>query len=323
MMSVSSSAPGKIIVAGEYAVLLGAPAICIAVNRRARVSIRSAAAGTHSVSAPGYRQGEVQFENIADVADDQPVLAAVWKQFPNVTQQSLSIEIDTRRFFSGDCKLGIGSSAAATVALGGAFGVIARQDCEGDQQAHAAHRLLQNGRGSGADVASSYHGGVIEYRMRTAAPGRLTWPKHLHYALLWSGQSSSTAAQLQKLVEQRKSAASDALVAAAEAVSVAWITGTAESILVGLREYGEALRRYDDEYQLDIYAAGHADIADRAVEHGVVYKPCGAGGGDYGMAVAEDEQLLRGFVAIAEEQGFAHSDLRLEPVGLVVEQDSQ
>ena len=33
-MTVVASAPGKIVLSGEYAVLFGAPAICLAVNRR-------------------------------------------------------------------------------------------------------------------------------------------------------------------------------------------------------------------------------------------------------------------------------------------------
>ena len=54
MTRVTASAPGKVIVSGEYAVLDGAPAICMAVNRRARVSIVAADASRHTVSAPGY-----------------------------------------------------------------------------------------------------------------------------------------------------------------------------------------------------------------------------------------------------------------------------
>ncbi len=36
---ITASAPGKLVLSGEYAVLDGAPAICMAVDRRARVTI--------------------------------------------------------------------------------------------------------------------------------------------------------------------------------------------------------------------------------------------------------------------------------------------
>ena len=81
-MQVTTSAPGKVFVAGEYAVLQGAPAICIGINRRATVSISRSDAGTHSVSSPGYRSEEVSFKNVAEIADDYRLLASVWEQFP-------------------------------------------------------------------------------------------------------------------------------------------------------------------------------------------------------------------------------------------------
>ena len=323
MTQVATSAPGKIFVAGEYAVLEGAPAICIAINRRARVTITRSGAGTHYVSAPGYRQDGEHFEDIASVAKVLPLLAAVWGQFPLASQESLNIEIDTHSFKSGNEKLGIGSSAAAAVALTAAFSATAADAGDVCEQAQAAHLALQNGRGSGADVASSYHGGVIEYRMHAAAPASLGWPADLHYALLWSGRSSSTTDQLQKLTGARTSAAAVALVAAAENVAVAWHAAVAQPVIVALREYVGALRRYDDEYRLGIFSAGHATLAEKAAASGLVYKPCGAGGGDFGIAVADELQTLHAFVAAAEDEGFVHSDLAIDPVGLVVEQGGQ
>ena len=323
MTQVVASAPGKIFVAGEYAVLEGAPAICIAINRRARVAISRSETATHYVSAPGYTQDGKHFENITSVAQDLPLLAAVWDQFPQASQASLNIEIDTHRFKSGNEKLGIGSSAAAAVALTAALNAIAEDGGDVCQQAHQAHRALQNGRGSGADVASSYHGGVVEYRMHTAVTASLGWPADLHYALLWSGCSASTAEQLQKLNGMQSSVAAVALVAAAENVATAWRREAAQPVLAALREYVDALRHYDDEHRLGIFSAGHATLTEKAVASGLIYKPCGAGGGDFGIALADDEQTLHTFVAAAEEEGFVHSDLTIDPVGLVVERGEQ
>jgi hypothetical protein len=111
-------------IAGEYVVLDGAPAICMALNRRARVSLRPGEAGKHRVCAPGFLQGVRDFSAIGEIAAELPLLAAVWHQYPPATSAALSINIDTREFFCGDEKLGIGSSAAATVALGAAFATL-------------------------------------------------------------------------------------------------------------------------------------------------------------------------------------------------------
>ena len=318
-MQVVTSAPGKIIVAGEYAVLQGAPAVCAAVNRRALVSISHSDSGEHSVSAPGFRERGLRFESIAEVAEELPLLAAVWGQFPMASQAALNIEIDTRRFYSGSEKLGIGSSAAAVVALTAAFAAIYPGGSNVGKQARAAHLALQNGRGSGADVASSHQGGVIEYRMQAAESVSLSWPKNLHYALLWSGRSCSTTAQLQKLDGARSSDAVAELVMAAEDVAIAWRSNVVQRILTALQGYADALRHYDDENQLDIFSAGHAALTEQAASSQVVYKPCGAGGGDFGIAVADDSQKLLAFIAVAEAKGFERSDLAIDSAGMVLD----
>lgn len=323
MTLVTASAPGKVIVAGEYAVLQGAPTICIAVNHRATVTIERSEGGSHCVSAPGYMPDEVQFRNVAAIADDHPLLAAVWEQYPMATQEPLNIVIDTRSFYSDRQKLGIGSSAAAVVALCGALGAVAGQAGGVGRRAHAVHRALQGGRGSGADVASSVQGGVIDYRMRETATVGLGWPKDLHYALLWSGHPSSTAVQLEKLDSMAAGAAATALVSAAEDVAAAWHKGAAQPILFALRDYTVALRGYDADTQLGIFEAGHGALTEMAAESGLVYKPCGAGGGDFGIAITDDLRTLRKFVATAEEKGFIHSDMAIDPVGLVVERSEQ
>ena len=51
---IRASAPGKVVLSGEYAVLNGAPAICMAVNRRAVVTIEATADEHHVVIAPGH-----------------------------------------------------------------------------------------------------------------------------------------------------------------------------------------------------------------------------------------------------------------------------
>ena len=56
-----ASAPGKLIVCGEYAVLDGAAAICAAVDRRAVVTVEAADDSYHVVTAPGFASGSGAF----------------------------------------------------------------------------------------------------------------------------------------------------------------------------------------------------------------------------------------------------------------------
>lgn len=327
MIAVATSAPGKLLVAGEYAVLDGAPAICMAVNRRARVTIQAGNGGAHQVAAPGFLPGAREFSSIEEVADAVPLLAAVWHRYVPKQSPALTLEIDTSEFQRGTEKLGIGSSAAATVALCSAFAALFETSDDVKQAALAAHRDLQNGLGSGADVACSTAGGLVEYRMQGTRTRNLQWPQELHYALLWSGRPASTAKQLDKLA--RESASGQQLVSAellkkaAQTVADAWHGNASGNVLDALRTYAQALRQYDADNALGIYTFGHDDLARHAESTEVVYKPCGAGGGDFGIAIADDRAALQIFVTAARSMKFEAIDLAIEPTGVSVESDRQ
>jgi len=319
MTHVMTSAPGKVMVVGEYAVLDGAPAICMAVNRRARVSIKTRAGDRHRVSAPGFRKEALEFDSINEIEHALPLLAAAWRILPTTRDGALSIEIDTSGFAIGSRKLGVGSSAAATVALVAGLAATFQTSNTVLQKAQLVHRDLQAGRGSGADIACSFTGGVIEYRRDDSEVRNLAWPAELHYALLWSGQPASTRRQLEKLAGIGQAVSALELRRVAEHVLDVWHNGTAGNILGAIQEYATALRRFDDDNRLGIYAAGHAEVARQAESTDVVYKPCGAGGGDLGIAIACDDESLAGFVASCRKLKFEPVELKIEPVGLAVE----
>ncbi len=56
------SAPGKMVLLGEYAVLFGAPALVAAVNRRASVVLGPSSTSRWTVSAPGLFDRPAEFE---------------------------------------------------------------------------------------------------------------------------------------------------------------------------------------------------------------------------------------------------------------------
>lgn len=323
MMHVTTSAPGKVMLFGEYAVLEGAPAICMAVNRRARVAVRSGAGDRHRVSAPGFLEHAIEFDSINEVKAALPLLAAVWQAFSTPQNGTLSIEIDTRGFAIDGRKLGIGSSAAATVALVAGLAAAFQTSHDVLHEAQVAHRDMQGGLGSGADIACSVTGGVIEYRQDDREVRNLEWPDDMHYALLWSGQPASTRLQLEKVADFRKTASALQLRQMAERVPGAWQNDSTGNILAVMQEYAAALRYFDDDHRLGIYAAGHAHMARQADSTDVLYKPCGAGGGDLGIAIARDAKALASFVASSRKLKFEQVDLEIEPLGIVVETSAE
>ena len=161
MQVISTTAPGKAVLAGEYAVLHGAPAISAAVNRRARVSLVENANGLHCLEAPGYIKGSWYFRVVDDGRIDwqetlpDPSTFSLAEEIirSNVTTDSpaLTLVTDTQAFYdrnSGD-KLGLGSSAAVAVALSAALRAYSRLDDDEGDSARAAHERFQGGRGSG------------------------------------------------------------------------------------------------------------------------------------------------------------------------------
>jgi phosphomevalonate kinase len=292
----------------------------MAVNRRAHVSITVSTENHHTVSAPGFSDDLDSFASITDGARKYPLLAAVWRELQIETPDFLNIVLDSSGFSeSGAGKIGIGSSAALTVALTAAFDCLAGESRDIRNIAMAAHRRLQGGAGSGADIACSLAGGTIEYRMGEKISAELAWPAGLSYVLLWSGVPADTGIQLDKLHSAEAHDSRTELANSATAVAQAWRSGVPEQVVSDLREYTATLRRFDVDHKLGIFDAGHVVLANNAESSEVVYKPCGAGGGDLGIAISRDESALAAFVDTAQQQNFNFIDLAIAATGIVVD----
>jgi phosphomevalonate kinase len=327
---VTASAPGKFVLSGEYAVLDGAPAICVAVDRRAVVRIEAHDGPCHTVTAPGFSTACGRFTadagGLSWLADGQDFLLfeTVWNASgPSPAEISLGVSLDTTAFreAASGSKIGLGSSAALTVAV--ATALVSLGGAGLAETAHAAHRLFQGGSGSGVDVACSIAGGIIEYRMEDQRSTPLRWPRSLYYSLLWSGVASATRGKLVRFSGQPGSRSRDELSAASRAVAALWAGGDAPAIVAGVGRYARALRRFDEVHGLGIFDAGHARLAERATEAGLVYKPCGAGGGDIGVALATSRASLASFEKTAMRAGFTTLESSIDPRGAMLHDEDE
>lgn len=323
---ISASAPGKLLLCGEYAVLSGAAAICMAVDRRATVTITAGETDHHTVTSPGITNVTGRFRSRDGVCEwlagesEFSLVDAVWRTAGVDSDEPLAIVLDTSAFLDqqSGVKIGVGSSAALTVALAGALCTATPAGADPTSIAIAAHRRFQEGLGSGADVACCASGGLIEYRMTGAAVHALAWPDGLVHTLLWSGVASSTGAKLRRLEQLDVGPSRAALADAAERTLRAWRAGAVDDILHACREFTQTLQAFSVDHALGIFDAGHAELAAAAAGAGLVYKPCGAGGGDVGLVLGDDAAAVAGFTRVAEAQGFCRLNLHVDPHGLQV-----
>jgi phosphomevalonate kinase len=347
-VSVTASAPGKLVLTGEYAVLAGAPALVMAADRRARVALTPADEPSGcSVRSTGGADGTTRygFDGHAWTVREGaplPLVDAILNDLePGLDlagAPAFSAELDTSAFMEpgeggGRRKLGLGSSAALTVAFASALAeytgrLSGRQD-RWIGRLIAVHRRFQGGRGSGLDIAASLSGGVISYRMNGAVenPAVLSrpLPDSFHLLCIWSGRPVSTEAALQRLERWKaeepraQTRALSELAEVAVAADGAARASDGRALVDAISSYGNALRRFGAASGIEIYGPAHERLATLAREHGAAYKPCGAGGGDVGVACSDDAATLDALRVSIEGAGFRALALAVDPVGLQVQ----
>ena len=320
------SAPGKVVLSGEYAVLNGAPAICMAVNRRAVVTIEPTGDEHHLVVAPGHVEEPRRFLVRAgvfgwlDSSDEFELLEHVWRASGIRRRGGLSLCLDTSAFLDPEhgCKTGIGSSAALSVALAYALNELLPDGDDPVSVAHEGHLGFQGGLGSGVDIATSATGGLVEYRMRDRSATQLSMPAGLEARLIWSGAPASTGKKLERLSSHGPQPSIEALAYSARRMAEAWRDGSVDVLLRRFREYIEVLQEFDADHELGIFGAGHAELTAMAAHAGLVYKPCGAGGGDIGILLSDDAARADAFIAESLPGEFRALDLQLDERGVQV-----
>lgn len=324
MNRIVASAPGKALISGEYAVLRGAPAICMAVDRRARVTANTIPGPLNRVTAPGFVTGSFEFSSTAGELRWQQasagqkfgLLEAAWKAvFGDTAAMTMELELDTTAFHDAatSAKLGLGSSAALSVALVAALESIAGCSADTHERADLAHAAFQRKHGSGVDVAASFAGGLICYKADARLePKQVAWPDGLKFRFVWTGRPVATTEKLQHfsaLATNDPSLVS--LVEHAESVAATFEMRDTGKVLSAMHEYTRALRSFDESSGLGIFANEHKAISAAAEKYGLCYKPCGAGGGDIGVVLyTEDDELN------ALEQHLASNGIRLLPLGM-------
>ena len=344
---IETDAPGKLVLIGEYAVLEGAPAFAVAVVTRARVSLqpRESAECTLLISNDKSKfsfhwtpSGELDWVE-PDVGDRGMLLEATVVTLAEfglmpTDLPGIELRIDSESLYScaGDgtpLKLGLGSSAAVSVAVTGALYRLftgehaARSDLL--EICLTGHRRFQGQLGSGIDVASALFGGVIVLEPHSGSIPSvtpLTWPDGLFALPVWTGVPASTISMLAAADAFREDSPDchrlhmNALQDIANAALAAWRANDSARLLAMIEEYRRELENYDNDSMIGIFSPPHRSLQQLIAARGAIYKPAGAGGGDCGVAFADDIETIVQLKSELQHQGFTYSDAELCAEGL-------
>jgi len=280
-----ASAPAKLFLIGEYAVLEGAPAAVAALQQRAVAEIRPDTAESVEIITDQRKALK-----LGDALASQPLLAAVVKRLGNASQLTgHSLSLDTSAFFMEGRKLGLGSSAALTTALVKALRPVLSA-AELMQLADQAHLAFQGGRGSGADIAVAALDTSIRFQ-RDQPPAPLKLPSDLHMLAVWTGVSASTRTYLEQLSiwRQAEPAACERHMARLRRTAEQFFEarGT-DAMLQLIADYDRYLNEFSRDSSLNFYNEPHIALRKEVESARCLYKPSGAGGGDFGIAFSAD-----------------------------------
>jgi phosphomevalonate kinase len=149
----------------------------------------------------------------------------------------------------------------------------------------------------------------------------VTWPAGVAAVAIWTGTSADTRDYIDRFDAWRAGTVPEPLAVLVEAAgATAAALSDARAFMRQLRAFAARLRAFDEAAALGIHSAAHRRLRELAPD-GVVYKPCGAGGGDLGIASALDASVLAAFVARAVAEGYSPLPLELEQDGVQVSID--
>lgn len=165
--SITVSAPGKLMLLGEHAVVYGRPCIVTAVNQRMRVIVKLTDEPVFQLNAP-----DVQIENykkpmselgIGNTPKGVKFVEIAIKNFIEKHPIQDGIKVTTASEFSS--QFGLGSSSASTVCTIKALSEIAGINLDSKSIFNLAYKTVLDiqGKGSGFDVAAAIHGGTLYF----------------------------------------------------------------------------------------------------------------------------------------------------------------
>lgn len=350
------SAPGKLIIAGEWAVLEpGNPCIVAAVDRRGHAEARKS--GTLAVelkdfgikTSGSFDSGKIMWDS------DDPKLAFAKSSVETVIKYTgrqepfRLITYGSADMEAGGTKLGFGSSSAATAAMVGAmlrhFGEGEKFESMSFKISAIASYAAQGKMGSCFDVAAAVYGGVITYerfdprwleaqlrgvQLRDVVlkkwPGlkvrRLGIPRNLSLIVGYSGKPASTIEMIKQMKEFKRDDPENYIRIMGDiSVTVqnmikAWEVSDADNIILLANKNESLLRELTGLSGIGIETKELMRLSALAEDEDAGGKLSGAGGGDCAIALCFSDDAAQRVRKAWESKGFQIVGVNIDSEGI-------
>ncbi|MFH0749900.1 MAG: mevalonate kinase [Candidatus Gottesmanbacteria bacterium] len=277
---ITVSAPGKLMLMGEHAVVYGHPCVVTAVSERLSVTIKETNDGNVIINAP-----QVKNTRFLDQAllDGCAALAI----------QHKGLHITTQSCFS-NC-YGFGSSSAVTVATLFALSKLFNKHIDPKSLFQLAYKtvLTIQGVGSGFDVAAATYGGTLLYTKGGNTLDQLAWDMNDGVSVVvgYSGVKADTSSIVKEVAKKRE----------IQKERVDRIFGAIGKLVIQAKEAGDKkdwetvgkFMNFNQEYLRDLgVSTEKLETMIQAAKQTGAYgaKLSGAGGGDCMIALTRKDK---------------------------------
>lgn len=355
---ITVKAPGKLYIAGEYAVLeANCPAILVAVNEFVRVTIADSQGSQGLIHSKQYSQDSIHWirkgnQMVIDNRDNpfEYILSAIkftekYCLEQDVPMSLYDLHVNSDLDSADGKKYGLGSSAAVTVATVKAILEYYGLKCSNDlifKLSAISHYSVQ-GNGSAGDIAASVYGGWLAYQtfdkewlkkqlathslsyvLNEAWPGLrvqlLTPPEGMKLVIGWSQTPASTSQLVDKTNAKKKTIKTqyDEFLQNSRNCVLKMIQGFHENnialIQKQIRLNRQLLKEFAELNHIAIEIPRLTKLINIAEQFDGAAKTSGAGNGDCGIVIANDETKIKQMKELWRENGILPLNFRVHSI---------
>lgn len=352
-------APGKLMIAGEFAVLEPCQNLVVmAVDRfvyttwkksdESRITFEDFKLNDLDWE---YKNGEIKIHSEDErviFVESAMTIAFMYLQENGITPDSFELTIKSELDDASGIKYGLGSSAAVVTSV---ITAVLKKYLPRDPAAELIFRLAAishvktQGNGSGADVAASSYGGMLQYSSfqaewlgrefeNTASLVELLkkdWtyfsvkpvqlPKDIYICVGWTGSPASTAKLVDEILhlKEESPASFRRFLTDSEQAVGNFLKGMNEAntsfLLKGVKQNRQALSTVGENANVAIETPLLRMLCDLAEQYGGAGKPSGAGGGDCGIAFMPSKESAQQVMQAWIKAGIKPLNIKVNPFG--------